>query len=203
MIIQNQNSDFYYWYDETPNDWESAFRGSLWEYDEVRGQYYLHTFAKEQADLKWDNPAVRRAMKDVVDFWVQKGADGFRIDVIDCISKDFEKGENSLGPHLHEYINELFGRDEVSHIFTVGEGQTNDINHKEKDFVTIKAPIEVRELLGAEAYLYFTLGGKQCTARVASDVDLYVGMEGTMALDLNKLQLFDKDTELSLLWKEW
>ena len=74
---------------------------------------------------------------------------------------------------------------------------------KEKDFCTIKAPIEVRELLGAEAYLYFTLGGKQCTARVASDVDLYVGMEGTMALDLNKLQLFDKETELSLLWKEW
>ena len=74
---------------------------------------------------------------------------------------------------------------------------------KENDFCTIKAPIEVRELLGAEAYLYFTLGGKQCTARVASDVDLYVGMEGTMALDLNKLQLFDKETELSLLWKEW
>ena len=74
---------------------------------------------------------------------------------------------------------------------------------KEKDFCTIKAPIEVRELLGAEAYLYFTLGGKQCTARVASDVDLYVGMEGTMALDLNKLQLFDKETEQSLLWKEW
>ena len=74
---------------------------------------------------------------------------------------------------------------------------------KENDFCTIKAPIEVRELLGAEAYLYFTLGGKQCTARVASDVDLYVGMEGTMALDLNKLQLFDKETEESLLWKEW
>jgi len=124
----NPYSDFYYWYDEIPNDWESAFRGSPWEYDEVRGQYYLHTFAKEQADLNWDNPAVRQAIKDVVDFWVRKGADGFRIDVIDCISKDFEKGENSLGPHLHEYINEIFGRDEVSHLFTVGEGQTNDID---------------------------------------------------------------------------
>ena len=67
---------------------------------------------------------------------------------------------------------------------------------------TIKAKVEVRELLGAEAYLYFSLDGKQCTARVASDVDLYVGMEGTMALDMNKIQLFDKDTELSLLWKE-
>ena len=70
---------------------------------------------------------------------------------------------------------------------------------KRKDNLTIKAPIEVRELLGAEAYLYFTLGGKQCTARVASDVDLYVGMEGTMALDLNKLQLFDKETEVTIL----
>ena len=73
---------------------------------------------------------------------------------------------------------------------------------KEDQFCTITAPIEVRELLGAEAYLYFTLAGKQCTARVASDVDLYVGMVGTMALDLNKLQLFDKETELSLLWTE-
>ena len=73
---------------------------------------------------------------------------------------------------------------------------------KEDQFCTITAPIEVRELLGAEAYLYFTLAGKQCTARVASDVDLYVGMTGTMALDLSKLQLFDKETELSLLWTE-
>ena len=73
---------------------------------------------------------------------------------------------------------------------------------KEDQYCTITAPIEVRELLGAEAYLYFTLGGKQCTARVASDVDLYVGMVGTMALDLNKIQLFDKETELSLLWAE-
>jgi multiple sugar transport system ATP-binding protein len=74
---------------------------------------------------------------------------------------------------------------------------------KEGQQCTIKAPVEVRELLGAEAYLYFNLDGKQCTARVASDVDLYVGMEGTFALDMNKLQLFDKETELSLLWKEW
>ncbi|RAP43460.1 MAG: hypothetical protein BZ136_09630 [Methanosphaera sp. rholeuAM74] len=73
---------------------------------------------------------------------------------------------------------------------------------KENQFCTVKATVEVRELLGAEAYLYFTLGGKQCTARVASDVDLYVGMEGTMALDLSKLQLFDKETERSLLWDE-
>ena len=73
---------------------------------------------------------------------------------------------------------------------------------KEGQFCIIKSTIEVRELLGAEAYLYFTVDGKQCTARVASDVDLYVGMEGTLGIDLDKIQLFDKDTELSLLYQE-
>jgi multiple sugar transport system ATP-binding protein len=73
---------------------------------------------------------------------------------------------------------------------------------KEAEQCVVKAPVEVRELLGAEAYLYFSLAGKQCTARVASDVDLAVGMEGTFAIDMNKLQLFDKETEKSLLWAE-
>ena len=73
---------------------------------------------------------------------------------------------------------------------------------KENDFCTVKANIEVRELLGAEAYLYFNVAGTQCTARVPSSVDLYVGMEGTMAIDVNEIQLFDKETELSLLYAE-
>ena len=67
---------------------------------------------------------------------------------------------------------------------------------------TVKAKVDVRELLGAEAYLYFNIADKQCTARVASGVDLYVGMEGTFAIDLDKIQLFDKDTEISLLYPE-
>lgn len=124
----NPYSDYYFWFDEIPNDWESAFRGSPWKYDEKRGQYYLHTFATEQADLNWDNPAVRKEMNDIVDFWVKKGVDGFRIDVIDCISKDFDNDKNMFGPHLHEYINGLFGRDEVAHLFTVGEGNTDDLD---------------------------------------------------------------------------
>ena len=124
----NPYSNYYYWFDEKPNDWESAFGGSAWQYDEMRGQYYLHTFAVGQADLNWDNPAVVKEMQDVVDFWVDKGCDGFRIDVIDCISKDLPKDKNGHGPRLHKYIHALFGRDKTSHLFTVGEGATNDIN---------------------------------------------------------------------------
>ncbi len=120
-------SDYYYWFDEIPNDWQSAFGGGAWEYDEQRDQYYLHTFDVSQADLNWDDPAVVKEMQDIVDFWTDKGCDGFRIDVIDCISKDFESGKNGLGPRLHERIRALFGRERASHLFTVGEGNTNDI----------------------------------------------------------------------------
>ena len=128
----NPYSDFYYWFDEIPNDWESVFRGSAYAFDEVRGQYYLHSYAVSQADLNWDNPAVVKAMQDVVDFWVDMGADGFRIDVIDQISKDFDGstypgGRNCFGPHLHEYINALFGREKTKHLFTVGECWAGDI----------------------------------------------------------------------------
>ncbi|MBQ2220828.1 MAG: alpha-glucosidase [Acidaminococcaceae bacterium] len=124
----NPYSDFYYWFDEIPNDWESEFRGSAWEYDPVRGQYYLHSFAVSQADLNWNNPAVVKAMQDTVDFWIEKGVDGFRIDVIDMISKDFSKEYNGFGPRLHEFIHDLFGREKAAHLFTVGESDVHDIN---------------------------------------------------------------------------
>ncbi len=124
----NPYSDYYYWFDEKPNDWKSAFGGSAWEFDEVRGQYYLHTFAVGQADLNWDNPAVVKEMQDVIDFWVDKGCDGFRIDVIDCVSKDLVSGKNGFGPRLHEYIRAMFGRDKTAHLFTVGEGAVHDID---------------------------------------------------------------------------
>ena len=124
----NPYSDFYYWFDEIPNDWQSVFRGSAWEYDPVRGQYYLHSFAVSQADLNWENPAVVQAMQDVVDYWIDKGVDGFRIDVIDMISKDFEKNQDGFGPRLHEFIHTLFGRDKAKRLFTVGESGVHDID---------------------------------------------------------------------------
>ena len=122
----NPYSDFYYWFDEPPNDWQSCFLGSAWEYDDMRGQYYLHSYAVSQADLNWNNPAVVKAMQDVVDYWVDMGVDGFRCDVIDQISKDFDAGRNCFGPHLHEYIHALFGREKTAKLFTVGECWVSD-----------------------------------------------------------------------------
>ena len=123
----NPYSDYYYWFDEPQNDWESAFSGSAWEYDEMRGQYYLHSYAVSQADLNWDNPAVVKEMQGVIDFWTNLGVDGFRCDVIDQISKDWEHNQNMFGPRLHEYIHALFGREEVAHLFTIGECWCQDI----------------------------------------------------------------------------
>lgn len=116
----NPYRDYYIWRAE-PNEWQSIFGGTAWEFDGKTGEYYLHSFAVEQADLNWDNPRVRKEMRAVIDFWIAKGVDGFRCDVLDMISKDFEKGENGSGPRLHEYIRELFGREETDRLFTVGE----------------------------------------------------------------------------------
>ena len=117
----NPYRDYYIWRKTPPNDWQSLFGGLAWEYDENTEEYYLHSFAKEQADLNWENPKVRAEMKAVIDFWVDKGVDGFRCDVLDMIAKDFERGQNGNGERLHEYIRELFGREKTENIFTVGE----------------------------------------------------------------------------------
>ena len=125
----NPYSDYYVWFDTPPNDWKAAFGGSAWEYDEMRGQYYLHSFAVSQADLNWDNPKVVKEIQDIIDFWIDKGADGFRIDVIDSISKDYSNdNRGKFGPHLHEYIRAMFDREKASRIFTVGESNVKDID---------------------------------------------------------------------------
>lgn len=117
----NPYSDYYYWFDTPPNNWQSEFRGSAYEYCEERKQYYLHSYTIGQPDLNWDNPKVIKEIQDIIDFWVDLGVDGFRCDVIDQISKDFEHGENSFGPNLHKYINMLFGREKTKHLFTIGK----------------------------------------------------------------------------------
>ena len=123
----NPYSDYYYWADEPVNNWDSMFGGTAWEYDKIRGQYYLHSYTVQQPDLNWDNPAVVKEMQDIVDFWIDQGVDGFRCDVIDQISKDFEGGRNCFGPNLHKYIHALFGREKAAHLFTVGECWAGDI----------------------------------------------------------------------------
>lgn len=133
----NEYSDYYYWFDRPVNDWRASFGGSVWEYEPMRDQYYLHSYAVQQPDLNWDNPKVVKEMQDVVDFWVEQGVAGFRIDVIDQISKDFDGvgypgGRNCFGPNLHKYINLLFGRKETEGIFTVGECWANTVSEIKK-----------------------------------------------------------------------
>lgn len=121
--LGNKNSeyrDYYIWKDpvndEAPTNWESKFGGNAWELDEKTGQYYLHLFAKEQADLNWENPKVRDEVKDIISFWAEKGVDGFRLDVINLISKqqDYQndyKGDGRCfytdGPRVHEFLQEI------------------------------------------------------------------------------------------------
>lgn len=116
----NPYRDFYIWRDE-PNNWGSYFSGSAWDKDELTDQYYLHYFTKKQPDLNWENEKVRDAVWDLMNFWHEKGIDGWRLDVISSISKytdfpDYEEdgtrdyyiGEyHSNGPRLHEFLKEM------------------------------------------------------------------------------------------------
>jgi alpha-glucosidase len=98
--------DWYIWRDPAadggpPNNWLSEFGGSAWEYDATSGQYYYHAFLAQQPDLNWRNPAVRRAMYDVMRFWLRKGVDGFRVDVIWHLIKDGAFRDNPANPNFH------------------------------------------------------------------------------------------------------
>ena len=136
---ENPYRDFYIWKEgkdgKEPNNWGSWFGGSAWQYDETTDMYYLHIFSKKQPDLNWDNADVRTQVYDMMRWWLEKGVDGFRMDVISLISKnpDFPDGEVkglygdltpycAHGPHVHEYLQEM-NREVLSKydIMTVGE----------------------------------------------------------------------------------
>ena len=121
----NPYRDYYIWRPakedgSLPNNWGSCFSGPAWEYDKTTDMYFLHLFSKKQPDLNWDNPAVRQDVFDMMNWWLKKGVDGFRMDVISLISKepglpDKETGINGYatfnvsanGPHVHEYLQEM------------------------------------------------------------------------------------------------
>jgi alpha-glucosidase len=90
----NPKSDWYLWQDRVPNNWQSVFGGRAWTYDPQRGQYYYHMFLAEQPDVNWRNPQVRQAQLDVVRFWLERGVDGFRLDVFNVYFKDGELRSN-------------------------------------------------------------------------------------------------------------
>ncbi|MDT0606618.1 glycoside hydrolase family 13 protein [Croceitalea rosinachiae] len=141
----NPYRDYYIWKDGQndgpPNNWESFFNGSTWEYDSTTDQYYLHYFTKKQPDLNWENPKVRKEIFDVVEYWFKKGVDGFRMDVISLISKpdgypnsEHEKFQETIinyyanGPKIHQYLHEM-NQEVLSKydIMTVGEGPGIDL----------------------------------------------------------------------------
>ena len=134
----NPFRDFYIWAPpkngKEPNDWVSFFSGSAWKRDDVTGDYYLHLFSEKQPDLNWESPKVRAEVYDLMKFWLDKGVDGFRMDVIPFISKhqtfpnypDNYDGRPEFmyasGPKLHDYLQEM-NREVLSKydIMTVGE----------------------------------------------------------------------------------
>lgn len=143
----NPYRDYYYWRegdgDNPPNNWPSFFGGDAWQYDEATGQYYLHLFSKKQPDLNWENPKVRQEIYDIIKFWLDKGVDGFRMDVISLISKqmdfpnthtsDFNETINQYyanGPRIHEFLQEMNAEVLSKYdIMTVGEGPGIDLKN--------------------------------------------------------------------------
>ncbi|PLR82128.1 alpha,alpha-phosphotrehalase [Bacillus canaveralius] len=144
----NRYRDFYIWKDgkpdgSEPTNWESKFGGNAWEYDAKTGQYYLHLFDVTQADLNWENEALRKEIYEMMKFWFEKGVDGFRLDVINLISKNqhFPDDDGSVspgdgrkfytdGPRVHEFIHEM-NREVFSKYdsMTVGEMSSTTIEN--------------------------------------------------------------------------
>lgn len=134
--------DYYIWRKgkangQPPTNWEAAFSGSAWKYDEATDEYYLHMFSEKQPDLNWENPAVRTDVYQMMRWWLDKGIDGFRMDVINLISKDLSMPErkpdpgkelasafefHANGPRIHEFLREM-NKEVLAHydIMTVGE----------------------------------------------------------------------------------
>ncbi len=140
---EREYQDYYFWSD-TPNNWTSFFSGPAWKYFPETGKYALHLFADKQIDLNWDNPEVREEMYDIANFWLDKGVDGFRLDVVSFISKTegLPDGDPVIGdlisfvgiehyfhgPHLDEYLREFNERVLTPHqAYTIGECPGNGL----------------------------------------------------------------------------
>ena len=130
---ENPRREWYVWRDakpdgSPPNNWLSAFGGLAWEWDEVTAQYYLHTFISEQPDLNWRNPAVVEAMHDVYSFWLDRGVDGFRIDVAQRIMKDPDLRDNPPAPPDLELTFKSMGEYESQlHIHDMAHPDIHDL----------------------------------------------------------------------------
>ena len=134
---ENPYHDYYVWRDGTPdappNDMQAVFGGSMWTYVPRLRQYYFHQFAVQQPDLNWENPVLRRELYDMIRFWVDKGVEGFRLDVIDQIAKDPDRKITGNGPRLHEFLEELSREAFIEEgLVTVGEAWGADVERARK-----------------------------------------------------------------------
>lgn len=128
----NSKRDWYIWRDgradgSPPNNWGSFFGGPAWTFDETTGQYYLHQFLREQPELNWRNPAVQDAMFDVLRFWLERGVDGFRMDVVGLILKDAELRDNPINPNADPNLaaNDLHSR--LEHVYNGDQDEVHPI----------------------------------------------------------------------------
>lgn len=125
----NPKRDWYIWRDtgvdqSAPNNWLAAFGGSAWEWDERTQQYYYHAFLKEQPDLNWRNPEVQHAMLDVMKFWLDKGVDGFRVDVMWHMIKDSQFRDNPVNPDYQQHMSTY---DQVLPVYSTDQPEVHDI----------------------------------------------------------------------------
>ena len=143
----NPYRDYYIWREgkdgKEPNNWGSCFSGSAWQYDKQTDMYFLHLFSKKQPDLNWENERVRKEVYTMMKWWLEKGVDGFRMDVISLISKDqdFPDGKASLngyasfntpanGPRVHEFLQEM-RREVLQHYDTLTVGECSGVTLEE------------------------------------------------------------------------
>ena len=163
---ENPNSperDYYIWRDE-PNDLDSIFSGSAWEYDEKSGQYYLHFFSKKQPDLNWENEKLRQKIYEMMNFWIDKGIGGFRMDVIDMIGKIPDEKVVNNGPMLHPYLKEM-----------------NQATFGDKDLLTVGETWEQRQRLPSSTLIQ---RGKNCLWSSSLNISVFsirkVNLNGTI-----------------------
>ncbi len=208
----NPYRDYYIWRDPKegmkggepgaePNNWGSCFGGSAWKYDETTGQYFLHLFSKKQPDLNWDNPKVRDEVFSMMTWWLDKGVDGFRMDVISLISKPeglpdgtpsgtgYASWEGcATGPHLHEYLQEMNSRVLSKYdVITVGECPG----------VSMEQARQYANLEGTELNMLFQFD------HMVTDYAEGTGRYGLTTLDLPKLKAAMNKWETGLEGYAW
>lgn len=163
----NPKRDWYWWRDEPETDWESFFSGSVWAHDEATDSNYLHLFSAKQPDLNWENPQVRDAIYEMMRWWLDRGVDGFRMDVINLISKRFtpegklDNNESSYvdGPRMHEFMQEMH-REVLAGRNLITVGETPGVTIAEAQRYTDPARHEVNMVFTFEHMNLDTLEGQ-------------------------------------------